>query len=59
MAGEVAKRSQVRIAAAILAAVVVAAIVFTYLSYTAVFTSVDTVTVLSRSEEHTSELQSR
>jgi phospholipid/cholesterol/gamma-HCH transport system substrate-binding protein len=47
MAGEDAKRSHVRIAAAILAAVVVAAIVFTYLSYTAVFTSVDTVTVLS------------
>jgi phospholipid/cholesterol/gamma-HCH transport system substrate-binding protein len=47
MAGEDAKRSHVRIAAAILAAAVVAAVVFTYLSYTAVFTSVDTVTVLS------------
>ncbi|MCW2512761.1 MAG: hypothetical protein JWR11_1803 [Mycobacterium sp.] len=40
-----AKRSHVRIAAAILAAVVVAAVVFTYLSYTAAFTPVDTVTV--------------
>ncbi|MDT5194321.1 MAG: phospholipid/cholesterol/gamma-HCH transport system substrate-binding protein [Mycobacterium sp.] len=42
-----AKRSHVRIAAAILAALVVAATVFTYLSYTAAFTSVDTVTVTS------------
>src|SRR5882757_8407717 len=42
-----AKRSHVRIAAAILAALVVVAAVFTYLSYTAAFTSTDTVTVLS------------
>src|SRR6478735_3049812 len=41
------KRSHVRIAAAILAAVVLAAAVFTYLSYTAAFTSTDTVTVTS------------
>jgi phospholipid/cholesterol/gamma-HCH transport system substrate-binding protein len=47
MANGDAKRSHVRIAASILAAAVVAAVVFTYLSYTAVFTSVDTVTVLS------------
>ncbi len=42
-----AKRSHVRIAAAILAALVLVAAVFTYLSYTAAFTSTDTVTVLS------------
>lgn len=42
-----AKRSHVRIAAAILAAVLVAATVFTYLSYTAAFTPVDTVSVTS------------
>ena len=42
-----AKRSHVRIAAAILAAVLVAATVFTYLSYTAAFTPTDTVTVTS------------
>ncbi|MBO0680943.1 MCE family protein [Mycolicibacterium sp. S2-37] len=41
------KRSHVRIAAAVLAAILVAATVFTYLSYTAAFTSTDTVTVLS------------
>ncbi|KUI36643.1 MCE family protein [Mycobacterium sp. GA-2829] len=41
------KRSHVRIAAAILAAIVVAAAVFTYLSYTAAFTPTDTVTVMS------------
>jgi phospholipid/cholesterol/gamma-HCH transport system substrate-binding protein len=40
-----AKRSHVRIAAAVLAAVVLAAIVLTYLSYTAAFTHTDTVTV--------------
>jgi phospholipid/cholesterol/gamma-HCH transport system substrate-binding protein len=40
-------RGHVRIAAAILAVIVVAAAVFTYLSYTAAFTSTDTVTVLS------------
>ncbi len=33
-----AKRSHVRIAAAILAAILVAAVVFTYLAYTAAFT---------------------
>src|SRR5882757_6104108 len=42
-----AKRSHVRIAAAILGALLVAATVFTYLSYSAAFTSVDTVTVTS------------
>jgi phospholipid/cholesterol/gamma-HCH transport system substrate-binding protein len=42
-----AKRSHVRIAAAILAAIVVAATVFTYLAYTAAFTSTDTVMVTS------------
>jgi phospholipid/cholesterol/gamma-HCH transport system substrate-binding protein len=47
MADGDAKRSHVRIAAAILAALVVVAVVFTYLSYTAAFTSTDKVTVLS------------
>lgn len=47
MADGDAKRSHVRIAAAILATLVLAAGVFTYLSYTAAFTSTDTVTVLS------------
>lgn len=47
MADGDAKRSHVRIAAAILAAVLVAAAVFTYLSYTAAFTPTDKVTVLS------------
>ena len=42
-----AKRSHVRIAAAILAALVAAAVVFTYLAYTAAFTSTDNVTVTS------------
>jgi phospholipid/cholesterol/gamma-HCH transport system substrate-binding protein len=42
------KRSHVRIAAAILAAVLVAAVAFTYLSYSAAFTSVDKVTVTSK-----------
>ncbi|BBZ64259.1 MCE family protein [Mycolicibacterium monacense] len=42
-----AKRSHVRIAAAIMASIIVAAAVFTYLSYTAAFTSTDTVTVFS------------
>ena len=42
-----AKRSHVRIAAAILAAILLAATVFTYLAYTAAFTSTDTVTVTS------------
>jgi phospholipid/cholesterol/gamma-HCH transport system substrate-binding protein len=39
------KRSHVRIAAAILAAVLAAAVVFTYLSYTAAFTRTDQITV--------------
>jgi phospholipid/cholesterol/gamma-HCH transport system substrate-binding protein len=39
------KRSHVRIAAAILAAVLLAAVVFTYLSYTAAFTRTDQITV--------------
>lgn len=42
-----AKRSHVRIAAAILATVAIAALVFTYLFYTAAFTSTQTVTVTS------------
>lgn len=40
-----AKKSHVRIAAAILTAIVAVAVVFTYLSYTAAFTRTDTVTV--------------
>ncbi len=47
MADGDAKRSHVRIAAAILAALVVAAAVFTYLSYTAAFTPTDKVTIFS------------
>jgi phospholipid/cholesterol/gamma-HCH transport system substrate-binding protein len=47
MANGDAKRSHVRIAAAILVAIVVAATVFTYLSYTAAFTSTEPVTVTS------------
>ncbi|BBX68205.1 MCE family protein [Mycolicibacterium psychrotolerans] len=47
MANGDAKRSHVRIAAAILAALVLAAAVFTYLSYTAAFTPTDEVTILS------------
>ncbi|MGV0790295.1 MCE family protein [Mycolicibacterium sp. XJ1819] len=42
-----AKRSHVRIAAAILIGLLLAATVFTYLAYTAAFTSTDTVTVTS------------
>ncbi len=41
------KRSHVRIAAAILAAILVVATVFTYLAYTAAFTDTETVTVTS------------
>ncbi len=41
------KRSQVRMAAAVLGALILAASVVTYLSYTAAFTSTDTVTVMS------------
>ncbi|WP_460359229.1 MCE family protein [Mycobacterium sp. ZZG] len=47
MADGDAKRSQVRIAAAILTVLVLIAVVFTYLSYTAAFTPTDRVTVLS------------
>lgn len=41
------KRTHVRIAAAVLAALILAAAVFTYLAYTAAFTSTATVTVTS------------
>ncbi|MGB3229953.1 MAG: MCE-family protein, partial [Mycobacterium sp.] len=41
------KRSHVRIAAVILAALILASAMLTYLSYTAAFTSTDTVTVTS------------
>ena len=47
MANGDAKRSHVRIAAALLGPILSAATVFTYLSYTAFFTLVDTVTVTS------------
>jgi phospholipid/cholesterol/gamma-HCH transport system substrate-binding protein len=47
MSDSEAKRSHVRIAAAVLAALLVAATVFTYLAYTAAFTPVDTVSVTS------------
>ncbi|KWX67253.1 MCE family protein [Mycobacterium sp. NAZ190054] len=47
MADGDARRSHVRIAAAILAVLVLIAVVFTYLSYTAAFTPTDKVTVLS------------
>lgn len=47
MADIEAKRSHVRIAALILVAILVAATIFTYLFYTAAFTSTDTVTVTS------------
>lgn len=47
MANGDAKRSHVRIAAAILVGLLAAATVFTYLSYTAAFTKTDTVTVTS------------
>lgn len=43
-----AKRSHVRIAAAILATIVVIAVVLTYLFFTAAFTATDTVTVTSQ-----------
>lgn len=45
MSDDGARRSHVRIAAAILIAILAAAVVLTYLSYTAAFTSTDTVTV--------------
>lgn len=47
MADGDARRSHVRIAAAILATAIVAAVLFTYLFYTAAFTSTQTVTVFS------------
>jgi phospholipid/cholesterol/gamma-HCH transport system substrate-binding protein len=47
MSDRESKRSHVRIAAAVLAAIVVAAVSFTYLGYTSAFTSTDTITVLS------------
>ena len=47
MADGDAKRSHVRIAAAVLVAILVVATIFTYLSYTAAFTRTDTVTVVS------------
>jgi phospholipid/cholesterol/gamma-HCH transport system substrate-binding protein len=47
MADGSAKRTHVRAAAAILAALILAAAVFTYLAYTAAFTSTDTITVMS------------
>ena len=47
MADTGSRRTHVRIAAAILAALIVAAAVFTYLAYTAAFTSTDPVTVMS------------
>ncbi len=48
MSDGAAKRSHVRIAAAIMATVVLAAAVFTYLFYTAAFTPTETVTVSSQ-----------
>lgn len=48
MSDGAAKRSHVRIAAAIMAAVVLAAVAFTYLFYTAAFTPTETVTVSSQ-----------
>ena len=47
MADTGSMRTHVRIAAAILAALIVAAAVFTYLAYTAAFTSTDPVSVIS------------
>jgi phospholipid/cholesterol/gamma-HCH transport system substrate-binding protein len=47
MAEGEARRTHVRVAAAILATLIVAAVVFTYLAYTSAFTSTDTVTVMS------------
>ncbi|MGB3473196.1 MAG: MCE-family protein, partial [Mycobacterium sp.] len=41
------RRTQVRIAAAVLGAILLAATVFTYLSYVSVFSSTDKVTVTS------------
>ncbi len=41
------RRTHVRVAAAVLATLIVAAVLFTYLAYTAAFTSTDTVTVMS------------
>ena len=47
MADIPAKRSHVRIAAAILISAMIAAVVFTYLAYTAAFSSTETVTVMA------------
>src|SRR4030088_2200329 len=47
MAETRSRTTYVRIAAAVLAAIIVAATVFTYLAYTAAFTSTDTVMVTS------------
>jgi phospholipid/cholesterol/gamma-HCH transport system substrate-binding protein len=47
MSDRESNRTHVRVAAAILAALILAAAVFTYLAYTAAFTSTDTVTVMS------------
>jgi phospholipid/cholesterol/gamma-HCH transport system substrate-binding protein len=48
MADGDAKRTHVRIAAAILTAIIVIAVAFTYLSYTAAFTSTESITVMSK-----------
>ncbi|OBF13381.1 MCE family protein [Mycobacterium sp. ACS4331] len=47
MAEGEARRTHVRVAAAILGAIIAAATVFTYLGYTAAFTSTDAITVIS------------
>ena len=47
MADIPAKRSHVRIAAAILVSAMIAAVVFTYLAYTTAFSSTETVTVMA------------
>lgn len=47
MSDGAARRTRVRVAAAILGALIVAATIVTYLGYTAAFTSTDTVTVMS------------
>lgn len=48
MAKTGSRRTSVRLAAAVLAGLLVAFAVLTYLSYTAAFTSTDTVTVSAR-----------
>jgi phospholipid/cholesterol/gamma-HCH transport system substrate-binding protein len=47
MAEGEARRTHVRVAAAVLTALIVAAVAFTYLAYTSAFTSTETVTVMS------------